>query len=1441
MADLTVNGDAVQTGDNTFSIDGAQSGDVNIPEDLSVADADFTFEGGDLVMSFPDGTTITVEGYQDNPNPPNLVSSDGAEVGSDVVSAMAGPADGGAPAGEGGFGFMPTEEAEAIQAQEASGNIADNPDVISGTDGEPIGNIESLEGEVFAIRADGERVRLELGDQVFQGDILESGDDGKVGVLLADETTFAMGSEGRMVLDEMVYDPATQEGSVSISVLEGVFTFVSGQVAKTDPDAMTLDTPVATIGIRGTQVGLDIRDGETLNVHLMEELGEFVGEVVVVNDGGVQVLNDANAFTQVASFDTAPSAFTIVTVDDILTSYGEQTLPYLPTRNSQGERTSGNTYENVNDNIDGDDRESLDFLNDFQTDAGGDDGFNEDFIDVTGDGLSLSSEIPGGFQPAPVAPPVFVPDPITPVFNPPDRDDDNDDDDETVNPVEVEIDPLPADIRELVNQGVLSEDATMSANNQTVTADVLVDFDFTDYNYNWVLTGGDGADVVTTGSGNDILDGGAGDDVLNGGAGDDLFIAAPGPGDDTYDGGEGNDTITFAASDDNLVINLSTGTAYDDAGDNGVGVDTIIDIENALGGSGDDIITGDDGANLLAGLGGDDQIFGLGGNDILLGGSGDDTLDGGEGDDLLNGGIGDDVIDGGEGMDALVYNGTYGENTISIVDGVMTVTGPDGTDTVENVENFVFNDSPNLVVGLEDTPFNIALVDVVSDANNAESIIVSGVPEGATLSIDGVPLEQTDGQWIISGDAGVLSITGAVNSAEDFTVSFTSYDVDYVEAATAAAEEFFTTQLDELTGEPLQTLEDFLADGGSVIELAMGAAQSFMPDAIATNSTDVEVIGIVDPFSFSVGGVDLTANGSASSITFSGTEDQAVELNIASALTDTDGSEVLSVTISGLPTLEVQQVSTEVPVLDENGEQVLDEDGNPVTEIQTSFEPVTDANGNTIGAHLIYTDADGNDVVLPANDTGTYDLTANQLNNLRLVGSPDDSVGFDLEISAQVQDGESTATVFGNATVEIAADADVPTVSGGAEAGIEDQPVSINFDIDKNDISEHITEVTLTGIPEGSSLSIAYTDPDTGETFPLQIAIVNGEASIPLGLLGEDMSTDGLVLTPPAHLSGEFNLQLEVTSTEPTNGDQATNVFDMPLTLTAVADELGVTINDVTIVDGDTVNINTGEDGTFGLDISALTADTDGSEVLSIEISGVPDGAVLSSGTNNGDGTWSLTSDEFADLSITPPVNSDVDFDLTVTVTNVDNNEDTISLEATVSVDVEAIADAATLTATNATGLEDTPIALDIASSLNDTDGSESLSITISGVPEGATLSAGTANIDGSWTLTSEQLDGLTVTPGLHVSGEFNLTVTATTTEAANGDTEVVSQQIGLSITPDPDAPTVVVTESSGNEDTGIPLNIDAALVDQDGSEMLSISIAGVPEGATLSAGKKIG
>ena len=110
-----------------------------------------------------------------------------------------------------------------------------------------IGRIDNVTGAVFVTHADGARVQAATGTPLFQGDAIETGSGGKLGIVFADDTTFAMGEKGKMVLDEMVYDPGTKTGKAAISVAEGVFSFVSGQLAKTSVDAMTITTPVATV------------------------------------------------------------------------------------------------------------------------------------------------------------------------------------------------------------------------------------------------------------------------------------------------------------------------------------------------------------------------------------------------------------------------------------------------------------------------------------------------------------------------------------------------------------------------------------------------------------------------------------------------------------------------------------------------------------------------------------------------------------------------------------------------------------------------------------------------------------------------------------------------------------------------------------------------------------------------------------------------------------------------------------------------------------------------------------------------------------------------------------------------------------------------------------------------------------------------------------------
>ena len=88
----------------------------------------------------------------------------------------------------------------------------------------------------------------------------------------------------------------------------------------------------------------------------------------------------------------------------------------------------------------------------------------------------------------------------------------------------------------------------------------------------------------------------------------------------------------------------------------------------------------------------------------------------------------------------------------------------------------------------------------------------------------------------------------------------------------------------------------------------------------------------------------------------------------------------------------------------------------------------------------------------------------------------------------------------------------------------------------------------------------------------------------------------------------------------------------------------------------------------------------------------------------------------------------------------------------------------------DAAGFEDGAIPLRIGAAVTDTDGSEAITdITVSGVPEGAVLSAGTDNGDGTWTLSRVQLTGLTITPPPDSGADFTLTVSATATEAAGG------------------------------------------------------------------------
>ena len=144
----------------------------------------------------------------------------------------------------------------------------------------PIGVIETIAGKAEATRADGSKIILKQGTEIFSGDILETGKGASIGIVLEDDSTLSLAESGRMVMDDVVFDVQSQEGNATISVVQGVFSFVSGQIAKTGPDAMILKTPVATLGIRGTKVaGSAAAVGQANSISLLPDADGSVGSI----------------------------------------------------------------------------------------------------------------------------------------------------------------------------------------------------------------------------------------------------------------------------------------------------------------------------------------------------------------------------------------------------------------------------------------------------------------------------------------------------------------------------------------------------------------------------------------------------------------------------------------------------------------------------------------------------------------------------------------------------------------------------------------------------------------------------------------------------------------------------------------------------------------------------------------------------------------------------------------------------------------------------------------------------------------------------------------------------------------------------------------------------------------------------------------------------------
>lgn len=145
----------------------------------------------------------------------------------------------------------------------------------------PIGKVVTASGSVTIRHAGAVVLQAALGDTsggakvgdlIYLGDTVATGADGHVGITFTDGTAFDLSSNANMVMTEFVYDPNSKSNSTLLSLTKGTFTFVAGKIAKTGD--MKIDTPVATMGIRGTTPHVEISADGSVKFSTLIEKGK---------------------------------------------------------------------------------------------------------------------------------------------------------------------------------------------------------------------------------------------------------------------------------------------------------------------------------------------------------------------------------------------------------------------------------------------------------------------------------------------------------------------------------------------------------------------------------------------------------------------------------------------------------------------------------------------------------------------------------------------------------------------------------------------------------------------------------------------------------------------------------------------------------------------------------------------------------------------------------------------------------------------------------------------------------------------------------------------------------------------------------------------------------------------------------------------------------------
>ena len=577
-----------------------------------------------------------------------------------------------------------------------------------------------------------------------------------------------------------------------------------------------------------------------------------------------------------------------------------------------------------------------------------------------------------------------------------------------------------------------------------------------------ILNGNGGNDTLNGAAGNDTIRGGTGADSINGGNGDDLILHTMGEGGDTMiNGGADFDTLEVSGTggDDTLNIIVSGGvlTRFDNAAVNNIqnvemvivdlggnaaggdfityngtteavtvdlgaglapGLDLFTGIENVLGGSGNDTLTGDTGANVLGGNNGDDTLIATVDDvrDSMFGNGGVDTLDysaystdltvnlqaggvvvnsgfttassdtisaienfiGGTGNDNIQGTFGAGTTLGSVGSNILV--GGFGNDTINGNSGADSIIGGDGDDDLAGGSG-VFNDTLSGGAG-----------------NDVLRYLVVGVGGDGIDTIDG------------GDDTDTLVITGQGSTSDFLDVIYNGISLTSIELGLVTGVESVTANLLGAGG----IGSDSLSYNGTTVsvnvDLTAGTASGFTSIAGIENVTGGS------------GGDTIRANGAVNVLGGNGGNDTIIATvdNVRDTFTGNSGND----------TLDYSEYSTALSVvLQTGGSFTVGGSGSTVAtsdSVSLFFNFIGGSAGDTITGHTganILIGGGGADTITggagsdsmdggAGNDVFNYDNYTES--SPSAAGSRDTIIGFEVGDIIDLNGADANTLVAGN-------------------------------------------------------------------------------------------------------------------------------------------------------------------------------------------------------------------------------------------------------------------------------------------------------------------------------------------------------------------------------------------------------------------------------------------